>query len=64
MPEPAVPDVYIGTMGENARIEATKICTALRDEGFSAVTDVTGRSVKAQMKYADKVGGEFQHRAW
>lgn len=59
MPEPAVPDVYIGTMGENARIEATKICTALRDEGFSAVTDVTGRSVKAQMKYADKVGANF-----
>lgn len=59
MPEPAVPDVYIGAMGENARIEATKICTALRDEGFSAVTDVTGRSVKAQMKYADKVGANF-----
>ena len=59
MPEPAVPDVYIGAMGENARIEATKICTALRDEGFSAVTDVTGRSVKAQMKYADKVEANF-----
>ena len=59
LPEPAVPDVYIGTMGEAARIEATKICMALRDEGFSAVTDVTGRSVKAQMKYADKVGAKF-----
>ena len=58
-PEPSKPDVYIGTMGEEARIEATKICMALRDEGFCAVTDVTGRSVKAQMKYADKIGARF-----
>ena len=58
-PEPKLPDIYIGTMGEAARIEATKLCKAFRDEGFSAVTDVTGRSVKAQMKYADKIGAEF-----
>lgn len=58
-PEPSKPDIYVGTMGENARIEATKICMALRDEGFSAITDVAGRSVKAQMKYADKIGARF-----
>lgn len=55
-PEPKKPDIYIGTMGEAARVEATKLCKTLRDEGFIAVTDVTDRSVKAQMKYADKIG--------
>ncbi len=58
-PEPKVPDIYIGTMGEMAKLEATKICTSLRNEGFSVVTDVTGRSVKAQMKYADKINAKF-----
>lgn len=57
--EPQLPDVYIGTMGEEARLKATKLCMDLRDEGFTAVTDVTGRSVKAQMKYADKIGARF-----
>ncbi len=58
-PERKVPDVYIGTMGEEARLAATKICVRLREEGFSAITDVTGRSVKAQMKYADKIGAAY-----
>ena len=58
-PECKKPDIYIATMGEAAGIEATKLCTTLRNEGFSAVTDVAGRSVKAQMKYADKIGANF-----
>ena len=58
-PEPSVPDVYIATMGEAARLKATKLCMDLRDEGFTAITDVAGRSVKAQMKYADKLGARF-----
>ena len=58
-PEPKVPDVYIATMGEQAQLKATKLCMDLRAEGFTAITDVTGRSVKAQMKYADKIGAAF-----
>ncbi len=58
-PEPRVPDVYIATMGEQAQLKATKLCMDLRDEGFIAITDVAGRSVKAQMKYADKIGASF-----
>lgn len=58
-PEPQKPDIYIGTMGEAAKLKSTEICTMLRNEGFIAVTDVTGRSVKAQMKYADKIGAIF-----
>ncbi len=58
-PEPKVPDVYIATMGEQAQLKATKLCMDLRAEGFIAITDVAGRSVKAQMKYADKIGAAF-----
>ena len=52
-------DIYIAPMGENAALAATKICTMLRDEGFCALTDITGRGLKAQMKYADKIGAEL-----
>ena len=58
-PEPKKADIYIGTMGKAAKLKSTEICTMLRNEGFIAVTDVTGRSVKAQMKYADKIGAVF-----
>ncbi len=58
-PEPKKADIYIGTMGKAAKLKSTEVCTMLRNEGFIAVTDVTGRSVKAQMKYADKIGAIF-----
>ncbi len=58
-PEAKLPDVYIATMGEGAKLKATKLCMDLRNEGFTAVCDVAGRSVKAQMKYADKIGAKF-----
>ncbi len=52
-------DIYIAPMGEKAALTATKLCTALREEGFCALTDITGRGLKAQMKYADKIGAEL-----
>lgn len=57
-PFPTVPsaDVYLAPMGSAAALKATALCKTLRDEGFSALTDVTGRGLKAQMKYADKIG--------
>ena len=58
-PEAKIPDVYIATMGESAKLKATKLCMDIRNEGFTAVTDIAGRSVKAQMKYADKIGAKF-----
>ena len=32
---------------------------ALRTKGIAAETDVSSRSLKAQMKYADKIGAEY-----
>ena len=59
LPEPRKCDIYIAPMGEAAAIKATALCTALRDYGFEAQTDVCGRGLKAQMKYADKIGAAF-----
>ena len=54
-----VADVYVAPMGENATAEAIKLCNELREEGFTAVTDLSGRGLKAQMKYANKIGTKF-----
>ena len=59
IPAPAPCDLYIGSIGEEASVEALRLCGILRGEGFSAECDIVGRSVKAQMKYADKIGARF-----
>lgn len=51
--------LYIATTGEKASFEAAKIAAALRREGIEVQFDVVGRSVKAQMKYANKLGALF-----
>ena len=55
----SVPDVYIAPMGDNAQAEAIKLCELLRNEGFVAITDMSNRGLKAQMKYANKIGAKF-----
>ena len=46
-------------MGDNAKKEAQKIVDCLRDKDISAQTDLMDRSVKAQMKYANKLGVKY-----
>lgn len=59
IPQPDAVDVYIATIGEEAQKYAQKLVYEIRQEGFSAETDLMGRSVKAQMKYADKLGAVY-----
>ena len=58
-PEPSRPDLFIVAMGEKATLKAVEIAKDMRDEGFSVVYDLNGRSLRAQMKYADKLGDKF-----
>ena len=39
--------------------KAFELTAALRQEGIAAQTDVMGRSLRAQMKYADKMNAKF-----
>ena len=59
LPKPGACEIYIAPMGENAALEAMRIVSELRSNGISAQTDVAGRSLKAQMKYADKIGARY-----
>lgn len=52
-------DIYIASMGEAASVKAMRMCAELRADGVSAECDVVGRGLKAQMKYADKLGAKF-----
>ena len=56
-PEPCA--VYIANRGEQALTRAAQLANELRSEGLSAQFDIVGRSLKAQMKYADKLGARF-----
>ncbi len=59
IPTPASCEIYIAPMGEAASVEAMKITAELRSNGVCAQTDVVGRSLKAQMKFADKIGAKY-----
>jgi histidyl-tRNA synthetase len=50
-------DYFVGsTDGPGERLAAANLARSLRERGLHAVTDIAARSVKAQMKYADKIG--------
>ena len=52
-------ELYIGSMHEEAKYEAIKIVDSLREKGIKCECDHMERSVKAQMKYANKIGASF-----
>ncbi|MBR0541260.1 MAG: histidine--tRNA ligase [Clostridia bacterium] len=58
-PERKKCDIFIGSMGENENLKASQLATDLRNEGLAAQFDTIGRSLKAQMKYADKIGALY-----
>ena len=59
LPEAKKCEIYIANIGEEASIKAAAMATELRQSGMFAEFDVVGRSLKAQMKYADKIGARF-----
>ncbi len=52
------PDIYVGLMSD-AREEGFKMISGLRSAGLSVETDYLGKSVKAQMKYANKIKAPY-----
>jgi len=52
-------EIYIATRGDDALAVAAKLANDLRAEGIAAQFDIMGRSLKAQMKYADKIGANY-----
>ncbi|PKM63129.1 MAG: histidine--tRNA ligase [Firmicutes bacterium HGW-Firmicutes-21] len=52
-------NVYIAPLGSRAASVAFTLAEELRKKGISAETDLCSRSIKSQMKYADKTGARF-----
>ena len=58
-PKPASPRLYIAALGEKASDAAAVITERLRQTGAFVECDLVGRSLKAQMKYANKIGADY-----
>ena len=58
-PKPPVPRIYIAGMDGASRLKAFETVNVLRVNGVSAECDLMSRSLKAQLKYADKIGAEY-----
>jgi histidyl-tRNA synthetase len=61
IPFPEAPkyNLSIVTAGDAALLKALQIATDMRSEGYSVSVDTVGRSIKAQMKYSNKIGAEY-----
>lgn len=53
------PDIFIANIGKEADMFVQKLVYDLRNSGISAERDYLARSVKAQMKYANKTGARL-----
>ena len=51
--------IFVAYIGDKANLFATKYVEKLREAGIYAEKDIMGRSLKAQLKYADKKQAKF-----
>ena len=59
IPEDSGVKLYIASMGELEAQKAFELCAQIRANGISCEIDHMGRGIKAQFKYADKIGAKF-----
>ena len=58
LPAMDTPDLYVGILGREAMAKAYGLVNEIRGRGLIVETDFLDRSVKAQMKYANKIGAK------
>lgn len=52
-------EIFVASVGEEAKRFAVKMCEAMRRSGVSCECDITDKSLKSQMKYADRINATF-----
>lgn len=57
-PNPDTPDIFVGSIGSAASTFAQALAFNLRKDGVKCEIDHLSRSVKAQMKFANKIGAK------
>lgn len=58
-PEPVRPQLFILALDENSKQTAIQLVHGLHEKGISCELDHLDRSMKAQMKYADKINAVY-----
>lgn len=59
MPPPPQCEIYVASIGAAAEAKAFELTTMLRESSIFAACDICSRSLKAQMKYANKIGAQY-----
>ncbi len=59
MPAGDAPEVYVAALGPQGAQEGFRVAQRLRRAGLAATFDVLGRSLKAQLREANKLGARF-----
>lgn len=59
IPKPNDSDVFVATMGEDAKLFGQKLCFDLRRAGIRCQMDDIQRNFKGQFKYADRLGAKY-----
>ena len=59
IPSEGLYDLYVGARGEEANLASFKLANTLRTRGIKTEINHMGRSLKAEMKYANKIGAKF-----
>lgn len=52
-------EIFIASLGQPAKLAAFRLCDTLWKSSVQAACDVNARGLKAQMKYADKIGAIY-----
>ena len=59
IPNEGLYDLYVGARGEEGKLASFKLANTLRTRGIKTEINHMGRSLKAEMKYANKIGAKF-----
>lgn len=59
IPKPECDMLYVAALGDSAQLKAFELVTTVREAGLGAQFDIVGRGLKAQMKYANKIGAKY-----
>ncbi len=53
------PDLFVAYIGNESNVYATKLVSSLREKGIYVLKDIMGRSLVAQLKYANKKKAKY-----
>ena len=59
IPQPEPLKAFIAVMGDDAKAFGLKLLRELRQKGVKAEMDTLARNIKAQFKYADRLGAKY-----